>query len=84
MNYLEVTIRTAAGTNQQVASLLTAGGFSDLVMEDQNEFEEFLDENRNYWDYIDESLQQQLQKQQTLQDTNFFQKLMALKLSKLK
>ena len=61
MNYLEVTIRTAAGTNQQVASLLTAGGFSDLVMEDQNEFEEFLDENRNYWDYIDEQLQQQLE-----------------------
>ena len=61
MNYLEVTIRTAAGTNQQVATLLTAGGFSDLVMEDQNEFEEFLDENRNYWDYIDEQLQQQLE-----------------------
>ena len=61
MNYLEVTIRTAAGSIEQVAALLSAGGFADLVMEDQSEFEEFLDENRNYWDYIDEQLQQQLQ-----------------------
>ena len=61
MNYLEVTIRTAAGSIEQVAALLTAGGFADLVMEDQSEFEEFLDENRNYWDYIDEQLQKQLQ-----------------------
>ena len=61
MNYLEVTIRTAAGSIEQVAALLTAGGFSDLVLEDQSEFEEFLDENRNYWDYIDEQLQAQLQ-----------------------
>ena len=61
MNYLEVTIRTAAGSIEQVAGLLSAGGFSDLVLEDQSEFEEFLDENRNYWDYIDEQLQQQLE-----------------------
>ena len=61
MSYLEVTIQTASGSIEQVAAMLTAGGFSDLVMEDQSEFEEFLDENRNYWDYIDEQLQQQLQ-----------------------
>ena len=61
MNYLEVTIQTAPGSIEQVASYLTAGGFSDLVLEDQTEFESFLDENRNYWDYIDEELQQQLQ-----------------------
>ena len=61
MSYLEVTIQTASGSIEQVAAMLTAGGFSDLVMEDQGEFESFLDENRNYWDYIDEELQQQLQ-----------------------
>ena len=61
MSYLEVTIQTAAGSIEQVATMLTAGGFSDLVLEDQSEFEAFLDENRNYWDYIDEQLQQQLQ-----------------------
>ena len=61
MSYLEVTIQTTSESIEQVAAMLTAGGFSDLVMEDQGEFEEFLDENRNYWDYIDEELQQQLQ-----------------------
>ena len=61
MSYLEVTIQTTSEGIEQVAAMLTAGGFSDLVMEDQSEFESFLDENRNYWDYIDEELQQQLQ-----------------------
>jgi ribosomal protein L11 methyltransferase len=31
------------------------------VIEDQNEFESFLEENRACWDYIDEELQQKLQ-----------------------
>ena len=43
-----------------VAARLTARGFSDLVIEDQEEFETFLEENRAYWDYIDEDFQQKL------------------------
>ena len=61
MAWLEITIRTDPGTAEDTAALLTAGGFPDLVIEDQGEFETFLDENRAYWDYIDEQLQQQLQ-----------------------
>ena len=61
MQYLEITIQTTSRGIDTVASVLTAGGFSDLVLEDQAEFESFLDENRNYWDYIDEELQQQLE-----------------------
>jgi len=61
MAYLEITVTTAPGTIEQVAALLTAHGFSDLVLEDQGEFEDFLEENRAYWDYIDEQLQQKLQ-----------------------
>ena len=61
MDYLEVTIQTTSLGINAVATALTAGGFSDLVLEDQAEFESFLDENRNYWDYIDEELQQQLE-----------------------
>ena len=61
MQYLEITIQTTSRGIDAVASALTAGGFSDLVLEDQAEFESFLDENRNYWDYIDEELQQQLE-----------------------
>ena len=61
MQYLEITIQTTSRGIDGVASALTAGGFPDLVLEDQAEFESFLDENRNYWDYIDEELQQQLE-----------------------
>ena len=61
MHYLEITVTTTPSTIEQVASCLTARGFSDLVLEDQSEFDEFLDENRAYWDYIDEDLQQKLQ-----------------------
>ena len=61
MQYLEITIQTTSRGIDAVASALTAGGFSDLVLEDQAEFESFLDENRNYWDYIDEELQHQLE-----------------------
>ena len=61
MNWLEITIETAPSTIEAVAARLTAGGFEDLVIEDQAEFEEFLQENRSCWDYIDEELQKQLE-----------------------
>mgnify|MGYP002514640081 CR=1 FL=1 len=61
MAWLEITIDTVSEKIDSVAAALTAAGFSDLVMEDQTEFETFLDQNREYWDYIDESLQQKLQ-----------------------
>ena len=60
MAWLEITIDTAAKDCEDVAAFLTAKGFSDLVIEDQAEFETFLEENRAYWDYIDEKLQDQL------------------------
>ena len=58
---LEITIDTAAEKINSVVTVLTAKGFSDLVIEDQEEFETFLEENRAYWDYIDETLQEKLQ-----------------------
>ncbi len=61
MAWLEITIDTAADTVESVAQALTARGFSELVIEDQQEFEAFLEENRAYWDYIDENLQEHLQ-----------------------
>ena len=60
MAWLEITVNTAADTVDTVAAQLTARGFSDLVIEDQTEFETFLEENRAYWDYIDEDFQQKL------------------------
>ena len=61
MAWLEIKIDTLPHSIDAVATALTAGGFEDLVIEDQQEFESFLDENRAYWDYIDEELQDKLQ-----------------------
>ena len=61
MAWLEITVNTTAANIGSVTTALTAGGFADLVIEDQAEFETFLEENREYWDYIDEQLQAQLQ-----------------------
>ena len=61
MRYLEINIATAPAGIEEVAAVLTAGGFPDLVLEDQQELEGFLEQNRAYWDYIDESLQEKLQ-----------------------
>ena len=61
MAWLEITLDTDSEKIESVAAQLTAQGFTELVIEDQAEFETFLDENRAYWDYIDEDLQEKLQ-----------------------
>ena len=61
MQWLEISVETRSESIEAVAEALTCGGFPDLVLEDQGEFETFLEENRAYWDYIDEDLQQHLQ-----------------------
>ena len=61
MAWLEITVDTTETGVDAAAAALTAGGFADLVIEDQTQFEDFLEQNRACWDYIDEQLQQQLQ-----------------------
>ncbi len=61
MAWLEITIKTKEERIDALVTLLTARGFPDLVIEDQGEFETFLEENRAYWDYIDEEFQEKLQ-----------------------
>ena len=61
MAWLEITIDTVSKKIDSVVTSLTAAGFADLVIEDQEEFEEFLEQNREYWDYIDEEFQEKLQ-----------------------
>ena len=61
MAWLEITVNTKPGGVEALATALTGLGFEDFCIEDQLEFESFLEENREYWDYIDEGLQQELQ-----------------------
>lgn len=61
MAWLEITLHTTPGSIDETAAMLTAAGFQELVIEDQSQFEDFLEENRACWDYIDEDLQKQLE-----------------------
>ena len=56
MAWLEITVNTKPGGVEALATALTGLGFEDFCIEDQQEFESFLEENREYWDYIDEDL----------------------------
>ena len=47
MAWLEITIETNSERINSVAIQLTAQGFSELVIEDQEEFETFLEGNRD-------------------------------------
>lgn len=60
MNWLEITINTRPQSIERIAAALSVGGFSELQIEDEAEYETFLEENRAYWDYIDEKLQKEL------------------------
>lgn len=60
MEWLEVSIEAHKGTDA-LSELLEGMGVSGLVIEDGNDFERFMDENRQYWDYVDEELSRKMQ-----------------------
>ncbi len=61
MAWIEFEIKTRPAALEEVSAALTAGGFCELVIEDGDGFSSFLEENRAYWDYIDEELEKNLQ-----------------------
>ena len=61
MEWLELTIKTASGGIELVAASLTLWGYDSFVVDDQAEFEEFLAQNHDYWDYVDEDLAREMQ-----------------------
>lgn len=60
MQWIEVTIQTSSAGIELVAARLTALGFDSFIMDDQEEFHDFLENNRQYWDYVDETLAAQM------------------------
>ena len=56
MQWLELTIQTAPNAIDLVAANLTMLGFDSFIIDDESDFHEFLEENRQYWDYVDEDL----------------------------
>ncbi len=60
MQWLEVSIETAPGGIDLLAARLTALGYDSFIMDDDTQFHEFLEENQQYWDYVDETLEQSM------------------------
>ena len=54
--WLEVTLPVPADRLERVCNLLTANGMTGLVVEEEGDFLRFLEQNRQYWDYVDEGL----------------------------
>ena len=58
--WLEVTLPVPAGELDRVCDVLTANGMTGLVVEEEGEFLRFLEQNRQFWDYVDEGLAQRM------------------------
>ncbi len=56
MQWLELTIKTTPQVIDLVAASLTMLGFDSFIIDDETDFNEFLENNRQYWDYVDEEL----------------------------
>ena len=54
MNYTEVTIECKS--TDEVCDRLTVLGIDGFVIENEDDFKAFLENNRQYWDYVDASL----------------------------
>lgn len=60
MQWLELTIECAPAGLDPAAARLTALGYDSFIIDDEAGFQEFLEENRKYWDYVDEALEQKM------------------------
>ena len=54
--WLEAAVNTDAAHLDEVCAKLTAAGMDGLVIEEEGEFLRFLENNRQYWDYVDQEL----------------------------
>ena len=56
MKWLEVHIDTNHAGLEAVEAFLSAHGIDNVVIDDETEFHDFLENNHQYWDYVDEDL----------------------------
>ena len=54
--WLEIAVDTTADQLDALAARLTMNGVTGLVLEDEADFKAFLEQNRQYWDYVDDEL----------------------------
>lgn len=56
MKWLELHIDTARAGLEPVSELLREQGVEGLVIDDEADFKDFLENNHQYWDYVDDEL----------------------------
>ena len=56
IKWLEIAVNTTPDQLDQVSARLAAAGMDGLVIEDEGDFLQFLEQNRQYWDYVDQEL----------------------------
>ncbi|MBO6055284.1 MAG: 50S ribosomal protein L11 methyltransferase [Oscillospiraceae bacterium] len=57
MQWLELSIATTSAGIDKTAERLTALGYDSLILDDEADFRSFLENNRQYWDYVDADLE---------------------------
>ena len=60
MNWLALHIETNHAGLEPVETMLSALGIDGVVIDDETEFQDFLENNHQYWDYVDEELEQKM------------------------
>ena len=59
MEWLELKIDTSPSGLDAVTELLEQQGVTGVIIDDEADFKDFLEHNRQYWDYVDEALLQE-------------------------
>ena len=57
MQWLELTVDSASQGIELLEAALTMNGFDSFVVDDEADFHRFLETNRDYWDIVDEELE---------------------------
>ena len=61
MNWLALHIETNHTGLEPVETMLSALDIDGVVIDDETEFQDFLENNHQYWDYVDEDLEKEMQ-----------------------
>ena len=59
MRYIEVIVDTPAELLEQRCEEMSAMGVGGFVIENEADFQDFLENNHQYWDYVDQELERQ-------------------------
>lgn len=59
MRYIEVTVNTPGAEIDARCQEMADMGASGFVIENEEDFKDFLEQNRQYWDYVDDELENQ-------------------------